>query len=152
MVFFFQNMRNLEANVSHFDVCTKWLKLTKKIKLKFDPQNVADQRVYHSISKKRKQLKRGTWNISKHIIHWLLSFFRLLVVYQIQVVKKKVEVRQILKWVVPKIRRVPLTRISTKFQKAHIASQNRKSQVKKLEIDNKDNLITYLFTSSRTSV
>ena len=68
-------------------------------------------------------------------------------VYQIQVVKKKVEVRQILKWVVPKIRRVPLTRISTKFQKVHIASQNRKSQVKKLEIDNKDNLITYLYTS-----
>ena len=65
-------------------------------------------------------------------------------VYQIQAVKKKVEVRQILKWVVPKTRKVPLTRISTKFQKAHIASQNRKSQVKKLEIDNKDNLITYL--------
>ena len=81
------------------------------------------------------------------IIYWFLSFFRLLVVYQIQVVKKKVGVRQILKWVVPKIRRVPLTRISTKSQKVHIASQNRKSQVKKLEIDNKDNLITYLYTS-----
>ena len=79
-------------------------------------------------------------------IQLILFVFRLLVVYQIQVVKKKVEVRQILKWVVPKIRRVPLTRISTKFQKAHIASQNRKSQVKKLEIDNKDNLITYTCT------
>ena len=59
--------------------------------------------------------------------YYLCFIYRLSVVYQILQPTRKVEVKQIRKWVAQKIIRATLTKISTKFLKAHIVLTNRKN-------------------------